>query len=39
MATNLKFASSGRPGNYVIDNREAGTFRVACEAFTGQAVF
>jgi p-cumate 2,3-dioxygenase subunit alpha len=39
MATNLKLASSGRPGSYVIDDREAGTFRVAREAFTSQAVF
>lgn len=39
MATNLKLAASGRSGRYVVEDREEGTFRVAREAFTSQAVF
>lgn len=39
MATNLKLATSSGTGRYVIEDREAGTFRVAREAFTSQAVF
>lgn len=39
MVTKLKVAPSGRCGRYVVEDREEGTFRVAREAFTSQAVF
>lgn len=39
MATNLKMATSRKGGQYVVEDREEGTFRVSREAFTSQAIF